>query len=109
MYCYSCYRLHGGNTVRSDHRVVSRPQARFAWGLFTSASDDIARARATAFVVLLRVSFLAPFASGTTAAGSPSSTAWGPAFLSVWSGPFFVFANPRIFRCRAASTALRSR
>ena len=69
MYCYSCYRLHGGNTVRSDHRVVSRPRARFAWGLFTSASDDIARPATACAQQLLwyccGVSFLAPFASGT--------------------------------------------
>ena len=33
--------------------------------------------------------------------------AWGPAFLSVWSGPFFVSLIPVLIGCRAASTALR--
>ena len=102
MYCYSCYRLHGGNTVRSDHRVVSRPRARFASGLFTS-HPTTSRAPTQQLCGTVRVSFLAPFASGTTAAGSPSSTAWGSAEPLRPAGPFFFFANPWIFRCRAAA------
>ncbi len=49
-----------------------------------------------------RVSLLAPFVSGTAAAGSPSSWPGARPFLSVWPGPFSSSLIPGS-RCRAVA------